>query len=191
VRVGLVRDALLAGCRAQGQVSAADALLRQSVCRMPLSVRQQAVDPGELIVAIGMTPALVEPVIAPAAERPSGPTCGARPESAGRKCSASLGERSRTPAPGLPEADGRVSQGSMCVSTSQAGSYAPLSDSAGPSAHIVAVVPNLFDLIERTDDSPARPAEDSYSFLNRAAGPVWERQRELLNGWYLVPGFPR
>jgi hypothetical protein len=38
--------------------------------------------------------------------------------------------------------------------------------------------------VERTDASPAWPAEDSFSFLNRAAGSVWERQRELLERWY-------
>lgn len=45
-------------------------------------------------------------------------------------------------------------------------------------------MPDLFDEIERTDPSPAWPAEDSFSFLNRADGPTWRRQRELLDCFY-------
>jgi hypothetical protein len=44
----------------------------------------------------------------------------------------------------------------------------------------------LFDEVERTDPSPACPAEDSFSFLNRVDGVVWQRQRELLDSWYRV-----
>jgi hypothetical protein len=45
-------------------------------------------------------------------------------------------------------------------------------------------MPRLFDELERTDPSPAWPNEDSFSFLNRVTGPVWHRQRELLESWY-------
>jgi hypothetical protein len=45
-------------------------------------------------------------------------------------------------------------------------------------------MPQLFDIVERTDSSSASPVEDSFTFLNRAAGVVWERQRELLERWY-------
>jgi hypothetical protein len=45
-------------------------------------------------------------------------------------------------------------------------------------------MPRLFDELERTDPSPAWPAEDSFSFLNRVHGSVWQRQRELLDSWY-------
>ncbi|MBV9817624.1 MAG: hypothetical protein JOZ07_04665, partial [Solirubrobacterales bacterium] len=45
-------------------------------------------------------------------------------------------------------------------------------------------MPALFDQLTRTDPSPAWPAEDSFSFLNRVAGPTWHRQRELLDRWY-------
>lgn len=43
----------------------------------------------------------------------------------------------------------------------------------------------LFDKVERDDDSPAWRNEDSFTFLNRAAGVVWQRQRDLLEAWYL------
>ncbi len=45
-------------------------------------------------------------------------------------------------------------------------------------------VMRLFDAIERTDGRPAKHTEDSFSFLNRAAGPVWERIRSELDSWY-------
>lgn len=47
-------------------------------------------------------------------------------------------------------------------------------------------MPRLFDEVERTDPSPGWPNEDSFSFLNRADGAVWQRQRELLESWYRV-----
>jgi hypothetical protein len=43
---------------------------------------------------------------------------------------------------------------------------------------------SLFDDIERHDASPATYAEDSFGFLNRAAGLVWERIREVLDAWF-------
>jgi hypothetical protein len=46
--------------------------------------------------------------------------------------------------------------------------------------------PALFDNIERTDSSPCLYAEDSFAFLNRAAGVVWERIRRELDNWYAV-----
>jgi hypothetical protein len=42
----------------------------------------------------------------------------------------------------------------------------------------------LFDKVERVDDLPAWRDEDSFTFLNRAAGVVWQRQRDLLEAWY-------
>lgn len=42
----------------------------------------------------------------------------------------------------------------------------------------------LFDAIERTDGTPARRTEDSFRFLNRAAGAVWDRIRDQLDSWY-------
>ncbi|MHB8241685.1 MAG: hypothetical protein ACYDHN_06805 [Solirubrobacteraceae bacterium] len=42
----------------------------------------------------------------------------------------------------------------------------------------------LFDEIQRTDGSPGLRTEDSFSFLNRARGVVWERIRNQLDGWY-------
>ncbi len=42
----------------------------------------------------------------------------------------------------------------------------------------------LFDAVERSDGSPARYTEDSFAFLNRASGIVWERLREKLDAWY-------
>jgi hypothetical protein len=46
------------------------------------------------------------------------------------------------------------------------------------------VPPPLFDEIERTDSSPGLRTEDSFKFLNRARGIVWDRIRALLDGWY-------
>jgi hypothetical protein len=42
----------------------------------------------------------------------------------------------------------------------------------------------LFDKVTRSDPSPGGYSEDSFSFLNRAAGVVWERIREKLENWY-------
>jgi hypothetical protein len=42
----------------------------------------------------------------------------------------------------------------------------------------------LFDECERTDPTPALYAEDSFAFMNRAAGVVWERIRDELERWY-------
>jgi hypothetical protein len=42
----------------------------------------------------------------------------------------------------------------------------------------------LFDETQRTDGSPGLRTEDSFSFLNRARGIVWERIRNQLDGWY-------
>jgi hypothetical protein len=44
----------------------------------------------------------------------------------------------------------------------------------------------LFDEVERTNGSPATDNEDAFSFLNRAAGPYWQRVRTVLNDWYAV-----
>jgi hypothetical protein len=46
------------------------------------------------------------------------------------------------------------------------------------------MAPPLFDVRDRTDASPAKRVEGSFAFLNRAAGIVWARQRELMDGWY-------
>jgi hypothetical protein len=45
-------------------------------------------------------------------------------------------------------------------------------------------MPTLFDEVKRTDSSPGRYSEDSFKFLNRADGVVWERIREKLEEWY-------
>lgn len=42
----------------------------------------------------------------------------------------------------------------------------------------------LFDDVYRVDGSPARHAEDSFSFLNRADGVVWGRIRDVLDAWF-------
>jgi hypothetical protein len=42
----------------------------------------------------------------------------------------------------------------------------------------------LFDDYQRTHAAAASHAEASFSFLNRASGPVWERIRFVLSGWY-------
>jgi hypothetical protein len=42
----------------------------------------------------------------------------------------------------------------------------------------------LFDDTERSNSRQARFSEDSFSFLNRAGGPYWERIRSELNAWY-------
>jgi hypothetical protein len=42
----------------------------------------------------------------------------------------------------------------------------------------------LFDAFERSDNSWARHGEDSFTFLNRAAGPVWENVRRELEQWF-------
>jgi hypothetical protein len=42
----------------------------------------------------------------------------------------------------------------------------------------------IFDDLRRSDSSPALRCEDSFAFLNRASGIVWERQRQLLDRWY-------
>jgi hypothetical protein len=44
----------------------------------------------------------------------------------------------------------------------------------------------LFEEVERTNSSPAAYNEDSFSFLNRAAGPYWQRVRTVLDDWYAV-----
>jgi hypothetical protein len=44
----------------------------------------------------------------------------------------------------------------------------------------------LFEEVERTNSSPASYNEDSFSFLNRAAGPYWQRVRTVLDDWYAV-----
>lgn len=43
---------------------------------------------------------------------------------------------------------------------------------------------SLFDSFERIDGSPATFEEDSFAFLNRARGPVWERIRDVLDQWF-------
>jgi hypothetical protein len=45
-------------------------------------------------------------------------------------------------------------------------------------------MPPLFDHVERTDTSQRRRSGGTFAFLNRVAGIVWERQRDLLERWY-------
>jgi hypothetical protein len=49
---------------------------------------------------------------------------------------------------------------------------------------VTGVSASLFDTFERTDGSPGGHSEDSFRFLNRAAGVVWTRIRQELDGWY-------
>lgn len=42
----------------------------------------------------------------------------------------------------------------------------------------------LFDVAVRTDPSPASHGEDSFTFLNRGEGIVWDRIRDVLNEWF-------
>ena len=44
--------------------------------------------------------------------------------------------------------------------------------------------PPLFDDCKRSDPRPAGHLEDSFTFLNRAAGPYWDSLREGLDRWY-------
>jgi hypothetical protein len=44
---------------------------------------------------------------------------------------------------------------------------------------------SLFSARERADDRPRAHGEPSYAFLDRAAGPRWERVRTALDGWFL------
>jgi hypothetical protein len=43
---------------------------------------------------------------------------------------------------------------------------------------------SLFDNFSRTDVTPTRYAERTYDFLNRVAGPYWQRVRDLLDDWW-------
>jgi hypothetical protein len=45
-------------------------------------------------------------------------------------------------------------------------------------------MPALFDDFERTNGRQGLYSEDTFTFLNRAAGVVWERIREKLDDWY-------
>jgi hypothetical protein len=49
-------------------------------------------------------------------------------------------------------------------------------------------VPSLFDDFERTNPAPAKHSEDSFSFLNRAAGSFWANVRDELERWF--DGYP-
>ncbi|GAS95644.1 uncharacterized protein RMCC_2610 [Mycolicibacterium canariasense] len=42
----------------------------------------------------------------------------------------------------------------------------------------------IFDAVERTDSAPAYDTEDSFHFLNRAAGAPWQRVRDLVESWF-------
>jgi hypothetical protein len=44
--------------------------------------------------------------------------------------------------------------------------------------------PTLFSVRERTDERPRAHQEPAYAFLDRAAGPRWERVRHELDGWF-------
>jgi hypothetical protein len=43
----------------------------------------------------------------------------------------------------------------------------------------------IFDDIERSDASPSRHAEGDFAFLNRVAGPFWERTRSSMEEWFI------
>lgn len=42
----------------------------------------------------------------------------------------------------------------------------------------------IFDVVDRTDSSPAYDTEYSFHFLNRVAGAPWQRVRELIDSWF-------
>ena len=42
----------------------------------------------------------------------------------------------------------------------------------------------LFSVRERTDPRPSREGETRFEFLDRVAGPFWDRLRSLLEGWF-------
>ena len=42
----------------------------------------------------------------------------------------------------------------------------------------------LFDVGERRDASPSSHGEDSFAFMNRACGPMWQRIRDELDRWF-------
>jgi hypothetical protein len=54
--------------------------------------------------------------------------------------------------------------------------------SLGGEATIPAVAP-VFDLVERTNSEPATMTESTFGFLNRAAGPFWQRVSYLVEDW--------
>jgi hypothetical protein len=43
---------------------------------------------------------------------------------------------------------------------------------------------SLFDDLRRTDDRPALFDEPTFRFLNRRAGIIWQRVRDLLDEWF-------
>src|SRR2546423_5573065 len=44
--------------------------------------------------------------------------------------------------------------------------------------------PSIFDDVPRTNDRPSRHSESRSGFLNRAAGPVFDRIRALMEDWF-------
>jgi hypothetical protein len=42
----------------------------------------------------------------------------------------------------------------------------------------------IFDQGQRTDATPATYSESTFAFLNRAAGPFWQRIRDLIEAWF-------
>lgn len=43
---------------------------------------------------------------------------------------------------------------------------------------------SLFDDATRTNTDPASHEESTFQFLNRTAGPFWDRVRDLAETWY-------
>jgi hypothetical protein len=49
----------------------------------------------------------------------------------------------------------------------------------------------IFDVLERTDATPARHGEPIFDFLNRVAGEYWAHPRQLMQAWAdHIPGPP-
>ena len=42
----------------------------------------------------------------------------------------------------------------------------------------------LFGNAQRSDRTPAKETEDTFAFLDRAAGPYWQRVRDNMENWF-------
>lgn len=85
--------------------------------------------------------------------------------------------------PGIPS--GRVDMVSDDALLGRVPALAQPSATALPrTADLCMPQPPLFDETPRSDPRPASDIEDSFTFLNRVAGPYWERVRQELNRWY-------
>ena len=65
--------------------------------------------------------------------------------------------------------------GGACLPSPLAASYA---------AGSLWVMETVFDETDQTDPSPAQHSEDAFTFLNRVAGPFWDRTRATMEAWF-------